>query len=43
MEASTSDLILLDIMLPGMDGLELYAKLREIEALKKTPAVFING
>ena len=43
MEASTPDLILLDIMLPGMDGLELYAKLREIESLKKTPVVFLTA
>ena len=43
MEASSPDLILLDIMLPGMDGRELYSQLRQIEALKETPVVFLTA
>ncbi len=43
MEPSAPDLILLDIMLPGMDGRALYAKLREIESLKDVPVVFLTA
>lgn len=40
---SGPDLILLDIMLPGMDGKELFGKLKELDSIKNTPIVFITA
>lgn len=37
------DLILLDMMMPGMDGFELLAALRQLPALKAVPAVFLTA
>ena len=37
------DIVLLDVMMPGMDGPETLEKLREIEATKATPVVFITA
>lgn len=38
--AEEFDLLIVDIMLPGMDGFELVAKLRE---KKQTPAIFLSA
>jgi DNA-binding response OmpR family regulator len=37
------DLILLDVDMPGMNGHELCARLRELPAHKKTPVIFVTG
>ncbi|MBB4301295.1 CheY-like chemotaxis protein [Rhodobium orientis] len=37
------DLILLDVMMPGMDGTETLAKLREIPELADVPVVFMTA
>lgn len=37
------DLILLDVMMPGMDGLTTYAELRRIPALRDTPIIFMTA
>ncbi len=37
------DLILTDIDLPGMNGIELLGRLRQIEALRATPAIAVSG
>jgi CheY-like chemotaxis protein len=37
------DLIILDVMMPGMDGIETYKRLREIPELSKTPIVFMTA
>lgn len=37
------DLILLDVMMPGLDGPETLVKLREMESLKDTPVVFLTA
>ncbi|MBN2352186.1 MAG: response regulator [Spirochaetales bacterium] len=37
------DVILLDVSLPGMDGLELRASLLKIESLRRIPVIFISG
>ncbi|HVY46754.1 MAG TPA: sigma-54 dependent transcriptional regulator, partial [Minicystis sp.] len=37
------DLAILDIMLPGMSGIELLGKLRQDEATKELPVVVISG
>ena len=42
-EQQTPDLILLDMMMPGMDGFELLAALREIPGLHKVPVVFLTA
>ena len=37
------DVLLLDVMMPGMTGPQLLARLREIPALSKTPAIFMTA
>jgi diguanylate cyclase (GGDEF)-like protein len=37
------DLILLDIMMPGMDGFEALARLKEDPDTRKIPVIFITG
>lgn len=37
------DLILLDAMLPGMDGVELLRRLRKRLDLRRVPVVFLTG
>ncbi|MCK5445502.1 MAG: response regulator [Rhodospirillaceae bacterium] len=42
-EAFSPDLILLDVMMPGMDGPTTLSRLREIDALATVPAVFMTA
>lgn len=37
------DLILLDVMMPGMDGPTTYQKLRELPGLGEVPIVFLTA
>jgi len=37
------DLILLDVMMPGMDGIETFQKLRSNPKLAKTPIIFMTA
>ena len=37
------DLILMDISLPKMDGIEALAQIRQIEEIKKTPVVALTA
>jgi len=37
------DLILLDIMMPGMDGFEVLEKLREDDVTCQTPVIMLTG
>jgi PleD family two-component response regulator len=37
------DLVFLDVVMPGMTGFELCAKLRALPHHKKTPVVFVTG
>ena len=46
MEKHAPDLILLDILMPGMDGFETYRALRRFEekrGLSETPVIFLTG
>ena len=43
LKSSIPDLILLDIMLPQMDGFELCQKIREDARFAKTPILFITA
>lgn len=36
------DLILLDVVMPGIDGFETLRRLREIEATRNTPVIFVT-
>lgn len=42
-EAFSPDLIVLDVMMPGLDGPETLAKLRKLPNLTQTPVVFVTG
>ncbi|WP_052813186.1 GGDEF domain-containing response regulator [Desulfonatronum thioautotrophicum] len=42
-EEERPDIFLLDIMMPGMDGLELCRKIKAIERFTATPIVFITA
>jgi signal transduction histidine kinase len=37
------DLILLDILMPDMDGYQTLAEMKKCEEIKKTPVIFITG
>jgi CheY-like chemotaxis protein/predicted nucleic acid-binding Zn-ribbon protein len=37
------DLILLDVDMPGMSGIELQSRIREIPHLRTTPIIFVSG
>jgi DNA-binding response OmpR family regulator len=43
LNASSANLIFLDVGLPGMNGFELCTKVRTIEKYKTTPIVFLTG
>ncbi|MBI1808053.1 MAG: response regulator [Ignavibacteria bacterium] len=40
---STPDLILADIKLPGLDGLDFYKEIRNLEQCRTTPFVFLTA
>lgn len=42
-EQFAPDLILLDAMMPGMDGLQTLVKLREKNSCRQTPVVFMTA
>ena len=37
------DVVLLDVMMPGMDGPQTLARLRDIEGVKDTPVIFMTA
>ena len=43
METTRPDLILLDLLLPGKDGLEVLKKIRETEATKIIPVIIFSN
>ncbi len=42
-DKSTPDLLVLDVMMPGLDGPETLIKLREFSHLKNTPVIFMTA
>ena len=43
LEREDYDLLLLDIIMPEMDGFELCRKIRQLESCKETPVVFLTA
>jgi len=43
LEKQSFDLILLDVMMPGLDGFETCVKLREIPLCMDTPVIFLTA
>ena len=43
LENSIPDMLLLDVMMPGMDGFEVCARLKENPVLSEIPIVFMTG
>lgn len=42
-EAASPQVIVLDVMMPGMDGLETLAKIRTISGFEDKPAIFMTA
>jgi two-component system OmpR family response regulator len=43
LDQGSYDLIMLDIIMPEMDGFELCKKIRDMESYKETPIVFLSA
>ncbi len=41
--AATPDAVVLDLMMPGMDGREILTRLREQESMAKVPVIFLTA
>src|SRR5437879_2850570 len=42
LQYSPPDLVLLDVMMPGIDGFETCRRLRQLPNLQKTPVIFMT-
>ncbi|MGF1571629.1 MAG: response regulator [Sumerlaeia bacterium] len=42
-QATPPDLVILDLMMPEMDGLETFAQFKTIEKLASIPCIFLTG
>lgn len=42
-QADPPDLILLDVMMPGLDGYEVCRRLKSMESTRGVPVIFVTG
>jgi DNA-binding response OmpR family regulator len=42
-EKEPPDAVVLDLMLPGMDGHEIFRRLRELPGLEEVPVIFLSA
>lgn len=42
-ESEKPDLILLDLILPGIDGFEVLAKIKDIPSIENTPVIILSN
>ncbi len=42
-KSASVQMVLLDVMMPGLNGIELFKRLRKLENYKKTPIAFITA
>ncbi len=43
MERELPDIVIADVVMPGMDGIEMYRKMREIQRVGDTPLLFLSA
>lgn len=43
LENNSADMVLLDVLMPEMDGFQLLERMQELEKCKEVPVIFLTG